>query len=722
MSAFIVISVKDSLNWIVDGIKECRPHNPTVITYLSTGKIKKKEEDKYLYEYTVFSKHVGDKNVDRTIAEKIESDIPRNLLTNQISQFLHVCENEGEQINIFLLDNPINDADFEHSSWLVDEIRAVYKSHKVTNFQLVRVLFSYQIDNPTNVNLQVSKMILKQLTKINIDDSDDFQTRILYIDNQNRSGAAMCIDKEGHDIMIPRMLCDLMMLLSNKDDSYNVVAAINGQTRMFAVGYSECMYYHDDVFHFYELAGKRDLLEYLLKAENVEESLDYEKHPIGLESRIKRLEPKYAEVPYDLKIDSFNKSIDKAIDDIIVSFKDDIKNIRQEALVIAAKKDEEDTKMLQIVHMKESGLLPIDLTDEDIEKDYIKIAKETGIDISNIIVSTATEKADRDYPKYIDRHQIYEEYLVEDEEGDDFEGTDMERNVQAYNCLIHFVQSSLFKKYIRRQCELANSSPAIVSNDSLVKPKRKECFLKRLFCKQYKSEVKSVVSTEIVQANRRDWQQLRDCITSISTMLTEREKYYALKEKVKMMREELKEKNDNLHLFKLTEHCSSVDNLIDLDKLKEYHASGKDARIAKIVNNWDSRDEEDRSYETLFEELQERTKWDIFNFYYINWSEPFDFIKPIDLTKICESIKRRSQPYVNTYTLGPIAENLTSYNFYTDNQKWHEEISQKKVNLKDDNMVSCTFSQHICSKICMFQFLQMTRELIEGLVDCSDNE
>ena len=123
-----------------------------------------------------------------------------------------------------------------------------------------------------------------------------------------------------------------------------------------------------------------------------------------------------------------------------------------------------------------------------------------------------------------------------------------------------------------------------------------------------------------------------------------------------------------------------------------------------------------------FEELKEKTKWDVFDFYYINWSDPFDFIKDIDLPKVCEALKRKSQPFVNTYTLTPNAENLTSYVFYTDNERWQEDLSQKRVTLKDDNKVSSTFSRHICSKICMFQFLQMSNELIEGLVDCYDKK
>ena len=187
------------------------------------------------------------------------------------------------------------------------------------------------------------------------------------------------------------------------------------------------------------------------------------------------------------------------------------------------------------------------------------------------------------------------------------------------------------------------------------------------------------------------------------------------------MRSELASLNDDIHNFKLTVHCSSVDNLIDLDKLKEFHQSGHDNRLNKIVEQWNQRNDESRTYDAFFEELKEKTKWEVYGFYYINWSDPFEFIKDIDLPKVCEALKRRSQPFVNTYTLGPNAENLTSYIFYTDNERWQEDLSQKRVTLKDDNKVSSTFSHHICSKICMFQFLQMSHELIDGLVDCYES-
>ena len=722
MSAFIVISVKDSLNWIVDGIKDCRPHNPEVVTYLSIGKIKNEGVDKYLYEYTAFSEYAGGGNVDNTLSQTVESDIPRNLFSNQISQFLNICESEGEQINIFLVENPINDADFERSSWIVDEIKAVYESHKVTNFQLVRVIFTYDLDKPEDVNRQASKMILKQLTKIHLDDSDDFLARILYIDNQNRSGAAMCLNKKEHDIMIPRMLCDLMMLMSNKDDSYNVSAAISGQSSIFSIGYAECMYYHDDVFRYYNLAGRRDLLRYLLEAINNDESLDFNHYPIGLEERLRRLEPLYAEVPYTVDISTCPQSIDKAIDDIVVSFKEYIISIRQEALAVAAVKDAEETKSKLIKYLKDNDLVPEDVSEENLEDQYLSIAEKTNANLDSFTVTTATIQAQKEFPEYIDRHQIYEEYLIEnDEYSKDFEETNLEANILAYSQLIKYIQTGQFKKYVRAQCEQKDNRQEQLSGVSEIRSK-KQCFLKRLFCRKKESEpCTKTDSAEMVATVTRDWHSLRETIASISEMYSKQRDYYLLKEKVNSMRNEVASLNDDIHNFKLTVHCSSVDNLIDLDKLQEFYQSERDTCLSKIVEQWCLRNDEERTYDAFFDELKEKIKQDVFSFYYINWSEPFDFIKPIDLHRVCESLKRKSQPFVNTYTLGPNAENLTSFVFYTDNERWCEDIAQKRVTLKDNNKVSCTLSHHICSKICMFQFLQMSHDLIEGLVDCYEN-
>lgn len=75
------------------------------------------------------------------------------------------------------------------------------------------------------------------------------------------------------------------------------------------------------------------------------------------------------------------------------------------------------------------------------------------------------------------------------------------------------------------------------------------------------------------------------------------------------MRSEVASLNDDIHNFKLTVHCSSVDNLIDLDKLKEFHQSERDTRLNKIVEQWMSRDDEERTYDAFFEELKRRPSW-----------------------------------------------------------------------------------------------------------------
>lgn len=51
MSAFIVISIQNHLHQIVDGIEKYRPQNHDVTTFISTGKLVKKD-DNFFYEYT----------------------------------------------------------------------------------------------------------------------------------------------------------------------------------------------------------------------------------------------------------------------------------------------------------------------------------------------------------------------------------------------------------------------------------------------------------------------------------------------------------------------------------------------------------------------------------------------------------------------------------------------------------------------------------------------
>lgn len=584
MSAFIVISIKDSLNWIVDGIVKCRPHNPEVMTYISTGKVKKIEGDNYEYEYTVYSKHTEENDSDGVVEKTNESDTPRNLFGNQIAHFLNVCENEGEQVNVFLLDNPMTEDDFKQSNWLIDELYAVYESRSVTNFQIVRVLFSYQIDRPSDVNRQVSAMVLKQLTEMDLSDTADCLMRVLYLDNQNRSGAAICLDRQSHDIMLPRMLCDLMMLMSNKDDAYNTATAVSGDTRVFSVGYSECMYYHDDVFNCLKLNSDYDLHSYILNDKNENTSLDFEEEPFGLADRQTRLAKVYEPVPFESDINLFSDSIDKSIDDILTSFKEDIVAIKSEAMIEAVEADRVATdkarreKLAELVaasgdvdadnssqrepygdKSENSGCMPFSHLIKRFRnrKKTLETDTKETVDprVVDIVITSESERAQHEYPEYIDRTCIYEQYMQEKVDGEYFEGVPFDTNVESYKKLLGFIQSGKFLRYLKSK------------------------------------------------GSGNTWPQDKVRIDSIPVLYGEREKYFRLKKKVDELREICAQKKKIVDGFHLTNHCSSVNNLIDVDGLKNYYLGRRDSIVADVMKRWQNRDSESRKLSAIQERL-----------------------------------------------------------------------------------------------------------------------
>lgn len=727
MSAFIVISLKEELNWIVDGIKECRPHNPNVVTYLSIGKLRKQEEGRVLYEYSAYSKHDVELWEKDFSVQTTENDVPENVFSNQIAHFLNMCESGCEQTNIFLLDNPVTDEDYERSLFLIKAIEKVHEKHIVTNFQLVRVLFSYQVDKPTDVNKQISQLTLNQLMRMSLDKSNTLLTRILYIDNQNRSGAATCLDRQSHDIMIPRMLCDFMMILSSNNVSYNVSAAITGETNMFSIGYAECMYYHDDVSRYYYLAGERDLIQYLLESPNIEKSLNYNVYPIGLNERVKQLESKYNDVPFNEDISLFESSIDKSIDDILKIFKEDIISIREEKLRLAKLEDCESTKLNRIAYLKSSGKLQSDISNDAWNSNYESIAAELGIDLSHITVSDSYNRVCNEFPEYIDRGIIYENYLLENTDDEETVADFIIKNKDSYDKLVAFVQKKEFKKYVFDRCNsffYKFEEKNVETNNVIIKKESKKGFLRRVIevlrnLFRSRNASANIVETKTIEPHvlNRDWQSLSKYILSISQMCSEREDYNSLKKYIYKLREKRDNLDKEIKNYKLTTHCSSVDSLIDLDKLKIYHSNGKNDRISRTLKKWMKREDNEKSYNTLLEDFKEITKWDLFDFYYVKWDNKFDFIKDVNIDDVCKRLMNKSIPFVNTYTLDAYAENLTSYYFYSDNKEWIKSLNNGNVHLCNSNKISSVESKHICSKICMFQFLQMNKELIEGLVD-----
>lgn len=96
MAAFIVISTDNKLHDLVDDIEKCRPRNPHVETYISTGKIIRTESGEYTYRYTIAGE-VEKNEVKVSLAD---------LLSNQLARFRKVCcISKAEPVNVFLAEN-----------------------------------------------------------------------------------------------------------------------------------------------------------------------------------------------------------------------------------------------------------------------------------------------------------------------------------------------------------------------------------------------------------------------------------------------------------------------------------------------------------------------------------------------------------------------------------------------------------------------------------------
>ena len=198
MVAFIVISADNRLHYLVDGIEKCRPLNPNVVTDISTGKIIKSDNGSYTYEYKIHGEGYKD-----GIAKSLNV-----LLSNQLAAFRLAHSIPKDQlVNIFFLENPLSETDYEESESWIEEFDKVYDNGKGsdTAFCLYRIIFSYCHDRPSDVCSQINRQVLQQIIKQhrnNQSDGDKFQRYIFYVDNQKSDAAATCLSKEDHDLSL----------------------------------------------------------------------------------------------------------------------------------------------------------------------------------------------------------------------------------------------------------------------------------------------------------------------------------------------------------------------------------------------------------------------------------------------------------------------------------------------------------------------------------------
>ena len=219
MTAFIVISADNRLHYLVDGIEKCRPLNKNVSAEISTGKITKSDSG-YVYEYKIHGDGCTGEGA-RSFSDLISNQLAAVRLAYSIPQ--------DELVNIFFLENPLTEEDLEQSESWIEDFHAVYRAGQGhdTNFCLFRIVFTYDLDKPSDVSTQIDVTALRRLLEnhqksisVNVGEVENsfFERYLFYIDNQKSDAAALCLRKSEHDLKMPRILIDFMLLAYSCSD------------------------------------------------------------------------------------------------------------------------------------------------------------------------------------------------------------------------------------------------------------------------------------------------------------------------------------------------------------------------------------------------------------------------------------------------------------------------------------------------------------------------
>lgn len=728
MASFIVISTNERLHFLVDSIKECCPPNPDVRTNISTGKILKTEQS-FVYEYTI-------------LGEESKSDQSQELsywLTNQIAQFRLVNSIPNDNlINIFLLENPLTDEDFYEAKMWISAFDDVYKKGHDKSFCVYRMLFTYDLNNPSDVKKQVPSFVISEILNSHkqcVENNSIIYGRyIFYIDNQKSDSAAFCIKKKEHDLKLPRLLTDFMMLSTNNVDTYGIRAAIfppDINTKCFSIGFGESMYYYPDVERYYLHGDTRDIYDFILNTEDETfpdlsvKIMDIDKYPFGLKKREKRLSEIYEDVPYSEDIEKYPLSADFAICKAL-SFLEDLLKEERDREFEQFFNSPTYLKQKQVVDSIQEKLNNCGVEDlsieEDIDVQREELSKQFEEEKGKLNKMAAEFKPL--CPLFIDRSMIYDSIsLVDDEEKEKIE----QSQCALYQDLLYFVNSKQFIEFVKNtEKDREDKDPVPVLNtvreDEL--SSRSGCLLSSLFFwkrnRQYSNEEDQV---NVVQEEKEE--SLIKYIDIIKKNLRYKSEFKRFKERKRIIESELKKEENECNSYKLTNHLNHFYHLINLDKLKEIQKDSFEERRIRVIEKWN--DDNSRTINSLIEITQEYACQHTKNNYsYINWESPFPFVSELSkestLPLICNQLQRRSAPLVNYNLNLEKYENKIIKIVFSDIPSFEEKVQKIKNRLDNGNEITAHFSSHIASKICMMQFLPMDERILGNLVDLQDED
>lgn len=728
MAAFIVISADNRLHYLVDGIEKCRPLNPSIVTDVSTGKIVKSDTGSYTYEYKIHGE--GSKNNEiRSLSD---------LLSNQLAAFrLAHGIPEKQLVNIFFLENPLTESDYDETKSWIEEFDKVYDSGRGsdTAFCLYRIIFSYCHEKPTDVCSQIDCQVLKSIIeqyRSNKSDCEKFQSYIFYIDNQKSDAAATCLSKEDHDLKMPRFLLDFMMLISNPQDSYSVFAAINGTTnniKCFSVGYGESMYYFPDVVEYYKHADKRDLYNKYLYDEDEtgvdrsKKAMDVDKRPFGLKKRLIRLKKIYGDVLFNERIELFDDTADSIIDSNIVSLKEYIEKERKQEIEDFLSSEDIKSRNDRISRLEQDISELIQAEDESTEsfesrRSQLKEKKESEEKELQRIKSEFQPQC----PTYIDRKTIYTNLcVITDEE-------EREKELVAYrdhyNKLIGFVLTKKFLQFAQKLEDEKEDAATPFEENNSSNPTNNGlennpgCLGKIMF---WKKNTPSVSLAHIVETST-DIDGKQDLITEISEQIDLKNLYRSFKSEVGRIQSVFETEKSFCENFKLKEHTNHYFPLICLKKLKEQQIQDYKSRISDIIASWRGEDVPTRASLDAINDHESSKHTQKYRF--INWAAPFSFIESLPISRlssICNQLQKKAAPFVNYNLTQDLKDNRIIRALFSDRPTFKDEFSEMKSQIENGNEISASVSSHIASKICFMEFLPMDDMVIDNLVDLQEN-
>lgn len=734
MAAFIVISAENRLHYIVDGIEKCRPLNPGISAEISTGKIIKADDGGYLYEYTIHG--------ESTKSEKEKS--LSSILSNQLAAFrLAYTIPENQLVNIFFLENPLTEKELDESESWIDEFNKVYKAGtgNDTDFCVFRVVFTYDHNCPCDISSKVDRNVLKRLIDshkkaVSCDTGEGmesaFDRYIFYIDNQKSDSAALCLRKDEHDFKIPRILIDFMMLVSDENDKYNILNAINPATvttRCFSIGFAESMYYYPDVEKYFIKADSRDLNLAMLS--NPDDNyndismkiMDVEKYPFGLRERKNRLKVLYQDIPLSEDITLNKNTADYKIDKSISQLKVLLQNERQQ--------EYEDFENSDNVVCLKNNIKELNAKISEAKQ----ADNESIEDYNNRFKQLNNEKKEKEdeydkirsefepiCPEYTDRDELYLDLNVID--NDDFGSISTKE--KQYNDLVEFARSKQFRDFVEKNIlskanleETDQLHNNVVVEDSELKP---GCLSFLFFWKQHKNiSMHDIPADHAIQIQKEP--NPKDLIKVINDNLNLKKAFRQFVKDVDIIEYEYSIEKKECDEFKLTDHENHYFPIIDLDKLRKEQEISSPMRRARIIQEWKQQSNPTKT--SLFDLIRkESSAYTSKTFSYIKWEKRYSFVQDITssetLADICNQLQRRAAPLVNyNLTKAINGDNITRL-FFSDIPEFNDKIQQIRSKLQNGQSITGVESSHTASKICMLQFLPMDDDILSNLVDLQD--